>query len=82
LHRIDQRPEVCAWGPLDDLPCELLARRHAPLGAPYTTDHVLGVGASRDIGGVTVTVLERVGDGLRVRVAGDVAGFPVLARLS
>ena len=82
LHRVDQRPEVCAWGPFDDHPCELLARRHAPLGAPYTTDHVLGVGASRDIGGVTVTVLERVGDGFRVRVAGDVADFPVLARPS
>ena len=79
LHRLDQRPAVCFFGTLgDDLSCDHASRRQAPLGSPHTTEHVLQVGQSRDLGGVTVEVLDRVGDGFRIRVSGDVASFATL----
>ena len=79
LHRVDQRPETCAFFDfVAPWPCSLLSRRQAPLGTPSTTEHVLEVGDARNLGGVTVRVLERVGDGFRIEVTGDVAPFPVI----
>lgn len=71
VYRIDQRGSACGLG--TGQVCSGLLRRTQPLPpgtSPTSADHVLRVGATATIRGVTVTVVDRVGDGFSVRVAG------------
>jgi len=94
VHRIDQRATACG----DDVfagRCAGITRRTAQARGPVdqgecggpndtvcSTDHVLDVGESMTVNGVTISVLERVGDTFRVTVSGAYrapASLPQLA---
>jgi hypothetical protein len=82
VHRVDQRATACgadAW----DGRCAGIVRRVAQARGPAdqgqcggtltqacSTAHVLGVGQSMTVNGVTVTVNDRVGDSYRITVTG------------
>jgi hypothetical protein len=86
VHRVDQRgASTCLTVQLFGVDyCGGLARREQPFGpagsVPDSDQHVLGVGAGVDLGGVTVTVVGRPSPTtFQVRVDGGVtAAFPVL----
>lgn len=69
LHIVDQRPGACFEGSFFGN-CPGILRRHRQPAPPETTQHVLGVGESRTIHGVTVTVTRRLGNSFEVTVSG------------
>jgi len=84
VHTIDQRPDAsCVTNAFGG--CYGLDRRTAQSPAVADAlDHVMKVGDTRVVAGVTVTVVSRAGDGFRVRLSGgassgsflDTAGSP------
>ncbi len=69
LHTVDQTVtcfNTICWG--------LNRRQHPALGAPGSTDHILGVGESAEIHGVTVTVDAATSDGYTVSFTGTPLG--------
>jgi len=94
VHRIDQRATACGDDAFAER-CAGITRRTAQARGPVdqgecggpndtvcSTDHVLDVGESMTVNGVTISVLERVGDTFRVTVSGAYrapASLPQLA---
>jgi hypothetical protein len=67
VHLVDQRCVECVG----------VNSRTAPAGAPYTVDHVLGVGESMMLGTTRVEVISRTGNEFVVSVTG--ATYPFVA---
>lgn len=96
VHRIDQRGTACGASVFEDR-CSGIVRRVAQAVGPVdqgecggtkdtvcATDHVIDVGQSMTVHGVTIRVIERVGDSYRVSVSGSYqapASLPQLASL-
>lgn len=68
LHVIDQVPRSGYPFGIDGISTD--RRQKQALGAPESYEHVVGVGSSLTVHGVTVTVLGRIGDTYEVTVSG------------
>ncbi len=75
---IDQRPNECSAGPSYGA-CISVFRRQAPaIGLPNSYTHLLAVGSTTVIDGVTINVSAQVGETFTVTVSGSFAAPPSL----
>lgn len=72
VHIVDQRPAACDTGSFFN-GCLGADRRQqqVPYSASNTSAHVVAVGSTLTVAGVTITVTSRIGDGFTVQVSGQ-----------